>query len=196
MDEQTTSKEDVVKNAFGDIQNSIAGDAPDYDYKDYVLERMPEETASFSGTSYKVPHVHGPDCGHHIETGVPSVVKYATPGDVPDLDVAATFATNEGPNWAANTRKAVERITARIKDVPEGDVIVLFVNQAFYSWLISYNGVLRTLRPSRPSQVTSSGIMGMWGDRCIVVCDLPMKLQLTANKAFYFCKPVLLESEG
>lgn len=181
MTDQHT-KEDFVNNAFGSLSADVETHQPS-------ATSAVEAAEEYSGTIYQA-HIHGPDC-RHSHTEMPEKFKYDRVADIPLLDVPATFATNSGPNWAPNTRKAVEKIVARLKDVPDGEVIVLMVHYKFYAWLITYNGVLRHFKPSKPDQVTTSGVMGMWGPKCIVVCDMPLNLELTAPNAFYFCEEVL-----
>lgn len=145
-------------------------------------------------------HVHGPWCAHehgsqatvaHIEK-----VKYASMKDLPEYDLRATFATNDGPRWSPNPRKAAERIFNRIKAVPEGEVIVLFCNVEFYKWFALH--IKRQLAPSTVNQMNLSGIMGMFGPKCVIVCDAPVGLELTEDKAYYFCTEVIHmpEEEG
>lgn len=119
--------------------------------------------------------------------------KYAATADVPAYDLEAVFKTADGPHWAKNPKVATQEIYARAQAVPEGEVVVLFCNVEFYKWFCLH--VRRTIAPSTNNQMLASGIMGMFGPRCVIVCDAPVGLSLTANRAYYFCQEVFKPAE-
>jgi hypothetical protein len=142
------------------------------------------------------PHVHGPDCGHgHSHEGDKHPQgKYASPAEIPTLDLKASFAlNNEGPVWRKTPQELLTNIAFHAASVPAGGVRICFVNNEAYKFLLALRDFHKHFTPSPTIELQKQGVLGLFNTKIIIASDALWEPneQVTLHKAIYFCDEVL-----